>query len=45
LSYSPLLEWSRQRGAQIDRTFPNKPVKHIHFQRATAETFGCATRR
>jgi len=45
LSYSPLLEWSRQRGAQIDRTFPNKPVKHIHFQRAAAETFGCATRR
>lgn len=40
LSYSPLLEWARDRGATIERTFPNKPVKHILFHQATEKTFG-----
>lgn len=39
LSYSPLLEWSRQRGARVATTFPSKPVKHIHFLEATEKTF------
>jgi len=39
LSYSPLLEWSRERGALVDRTFPNKPVRHILFPRVTEQTF------
>jgi SAM-dependent methyltransferase len=40
LSYSPLIEWARQRGAQVETTFPNKPVRHILFPRATETTFG-----
>jgi SAM-dependent methyltransferase len=40
LSYSPLLEWSRERGARVESAFPDKPVNHIHFQRTTEMTFG-----
>jgi hypothetical protein len=40
LSYSPLVEWSRERGARLDRTFPKGPVRHILFDPATEETFG-----
>lgn len=40
LSYSPLVEWARDRGARLDRTLPNAPVRHILFDPATEETFG-----
>ena len=40
LSYSPLVEWSRERGARLDRTFPKGPVRHILFDPATEATFG-----
>jgi hypothetical protein len=40
LSYSPLLEWSRERGARIGTAFPNKPLNHIHFERVTEKIFG-----
>jgi hypothetical protein len=40
LSYSPLVEWSRERGARLDRTSPRGPVRHILFDPATEETFG-----
>ena len=40
LSYSPLVEWSRERGARLDRTFRKGPVRHILFDPATEATFG-----
>jgi SAM-dependent methyltransferase len=40
LSYSPLVEWARERGARLDRTYPRGPVRHILFAPATEETFG-----
>lgn len=40
LSYSPLVEWARERGARLDRTFAKGPVRHILFDPATEETFG-----
>ncbi len=39
VSYSPLLEWSRERGARLDRTTSDGPVRHILFDPATEETF------
>ncbi len=39
LSYSPLVEWSRERGARLDRTFKKGPVRHILFNPATEATF------
>ncbi len=40
LSYSPLVEWARDRGARLDRTFRKGPVRHILFDPATEATFG-----
>lgn len=40
LSYSPLLNWAYARGARLDRTFPEGPIRHILFDAASAETFG-----
>lgn len=40
LSYSPLVEWARERGARLDRTTPKGPVRHVLFKPATEETFG-----
>lgn len=40
LSYSPLVEWARERGARLGRTTPKGPVRHILFDPANAETFG-----
>lgn len=39
LSYSPLVHWSQGRGAIIDRTFPESPLRHILFTKVDAETF------
>ena len=39
LSYSPLVEWARDRGARLDRTFTKGPVRHILFEPATEEIF------
>lgn len=40
LSYSPLVEWARDRGAKLDRTTARGPVRHILFDPATEERFG-----
>lgn len=40
LSYSPLVEWARERGARLDRTTPKGPVRHILFDPATEQVFG-----
>lgn len=40
LSYSPLVEWARERGARLDRTFRKGPVRHILFDPADESTFG-----
>ena len=39
LSYSPLVEWARERGAILDKTFSDGAVRHILFDPAAAETF------
>ena len=39
LTYSPLVEWARDRGARLDRTFMKGPVRHILFNPATEEIF------
>jgi protein-L-isoaspartate O-methyltransferase len=39
LSYSPLVEWARDRGARLDRTTPKGPVRHVLFDPATEATF------
>jgi hypothetical protein len=39
LSYSPLVRWSYERGARVDRSSPRGPVRHIEFNPVTAETF------
>jgi len=39
LSYSPLVEWARERGAILDKTFSDGAVRHILFDPATAATF------
>ncbi|MDQ3247130.1 MAG: class I SAM-dependent methyltransferase [Pseudomonadota bacterium] len=39
LSYSPLVQWAQGRGAIIDRTFPESPLRHILFANIGTETF------
>ena len=34
------MEWARDRGARLDRTFEKGPVRHILFDPAAKETFG-----
>lgn len=40
LSYSPLVNWARERGARLDRTTPKGPVRHVLFDPANEEVFG-----
>jgi hypothetical protein len=39
VSYSPLVEWARERGAKLDRTLNYGPVRHILFDNVTDEAF------
>jgi len=39
LSYSPLIGWAKARGARLDRTFSDGPIRHILFDGVTKAAF------